>query len=188
MRGPFFSRGFAPHPLLLISLREACFARWVGRRSALARPRSRRAKAPEATTQQCGPGWGPSVPAEGCVTDTPPRIRTLGTPWPPEKWPLHPPGGSITPHPKGREAALGVWAFIQPVPQVANRSEARGHRTREPCWGDGGAASCKRRGAPTRVALSGRGRRSLQAQGAGAHKPAASHRGTGKTKALRRKR
>jgi hypothetical protein len=71
------------------------------------------------------------------------------------------------------------------VPRVANVSGARGHRTREPCWGDGGAASCERRGAPARIAPSGRGRRSLQARCAGAHKPAASHRGTGKTKPSR---
>jgi hypothetical protein len=45
------------------------------------------------------------------------------------------------------------------VPRVADLSGARGHRTREPRWGDGAAASCRRRGAPTRIAPSGRGRR-----------------------------
>ena len=39
------------------------FARQVGGLSALARPRSRRAETPPATTQQCVPGWGPSVSA-----------------------------------------------------------------------------------------------------------------------------
>jgi muramoyltetrapeptide carboxypeptidase len=88
------------------------------------------------------------------------------------------------------EKAEWVGAFNLPVPRVADHSGARGTRTREPCWGDGGAASCERRGAPVRIALSGRGRRSLQAQGAGAPKPADGHRGTGKTEeahAVRRK-
>jgi hypothetical protein len=46
-----------------------------------------------------------------------------------------------------------------PVARVADLSGARGHRTREPYWEDGGAASCGRRGATTRIAPSGRGRR-----------------------------
>jgi hypothetical protein len=75
-------------------------------------------------------------------------------------------------------------AFHPPVPRVGDDSEARGHRTREPCWRDGGAALCERRGAPVRIVLSGRGRRSLKAQGAGAPKPADGHRGTGKKSSL----
>jgi hypothetical protein len=35
-------------------------------------------------------GWGPSVSAHRRVPDTPPRLRTLETPWPPEAWPRAP--------------------------------------------------------------------------------------------------
>ncbi len=42
----------------------------------------------------------------------------------------------------------GRGAFNPPVPRVADLSGARGHRTRQRRWGDGGAASCERRGAP----------------------------------------
>ncbi len=74
----------------------------------------------------------------------------------------------------------GRGAFDPPVPRVAYLSEARGHRTREPRRGNGGAASCERRGAPVRIALSGRGRRSVRPQGAGAPKAAQlATRGTG---------
>jgi hypothetical protein len=54
---------------------------------------------------------------------------------------------------------LGGGVFHASVPRVANYSGARGSRTRESCRGDGGAAVCERRGAPMRIALSGRGRR-----------------------------
>jgi hypothetical protein len=175
-------------------LRGGFLARRVGCLSALARPRSRRAETPEAATQQCGPGRGPPVSANDRVTDTPPRIRTLGTPWPPERWPPHPPGGFF-PHPPrhkstGRSPHLEAFlsqfrgfkskgGFSFAVPRVADHSGAHGHRTREPCWGDGGAVFCERRGAPARIALSDRGQRSLQTQGAGAPQPADGHRGTG---------
>jgi hypothetical protein len=80
----------------------------------------------------------------------------------------------------------GRGALNPPVPRVANLSGARGSRTREPGRGDGGAVVCERRGAPMRIAHSGRGRRSVQAQCAGAHKPAPGHCGTGKTRAVTR--
>jgi hypothetical protein len=76
---------------------------------------------------------------------------------------------------------LGRRAFNPPVPRVANFSGARGYRTREPRWGDGGAASRERRGATTRIALSGHGRRSVRPQAAGAAKAARlATRGSGK--------
>ncbi len=76
---------------------------------------------------------------------------------------------------------LGRRAFNPPVPRVANSSGARGYRTREPRWGDGGAASRERRGATTRIALSGHGRRSVRPQAAGAAKAARlATRGSGK--------
>ena len=53
---------------------------------------------------------------------------------------------------------FGRGIFNPPVPQLAYLSGARGYRTREPRWGDGGAALCKRRGATTWITLSGRGR------------------------------
>jgi len=69
----------------------------------------------------------------------------------------------------------GRGAFNPPVPRVVNLSAARGLRTREPRWGDGGAALCERRGAPTRIAPSGRGRRSVRPQRLGTRKAAPSH-------------
>ena len=65
--------------------------------------------------------------------------------------------------------------FNLPVPRVASLSEARGHRMREPRWGDGGAASRERRGAPMRIAPSGRGRRSVRPQRLGRRKATPSH-------------
>jgi hypothetical protein len=62
-----------------------------------------------------------------------------------------------------------------PVPRVADLSEARGSRTRDPHWGDGGAAQCERRGATTRIAPSGRGRKSVRSQRLGRRKAAPSH-------------
>jgi len=86
-------------------------------------------------------------------------------------------GGDIRPagHRSDLAGVLGRGAFIPPVPRVANVSEARGHRTREPRWGDGGADLCERRGAPRRIALSGRGRRSVRSQRLGRRKAAPSH-------------
>jgi hypothetical protein len=48
---------------------------------------------------------------------------------------------------------LWVGVFNPPVPWVAYPSGARGSRTRELHWGDGGAVACERRGAPMRIAL-----------------------------------
>ncbi len=42
-------------------------------------------------------------------------------------------------------ARIGRGAFNPPVPRVANHSGARGYRTRETRWGDGGHAGVKRR-------------------------------------------
>jgi len=76
---------------------------------------------------------------------------------------------------KVRPIILWEGAFNPPAPRVENLSEARGNRTREPRWGDGGAVSRERRGAPVRVALSGRGRRSVRPQRLGRRKVARSH-------------
>jgi hypothetical protein len=72
----------------------------------------------------------------------------------------------------GRATAFRVGGFPSAGAGVADLSGARGHRTREPRWGDGGAASCERRGAPARIAPSGRGRRSVRPQRLGRRKAA----------------
>jgi len=100
-----------------LPLRGVSFAPGVRGRSGLARPRSRRAETPEATTQQCGPARGPSVSAKGRVPDTPPRIRTLGTPWPPETGPPHPPGGIPRP-PEARPLRIGAKLARDPHAQA----------------------------------------------------------------------
>jgi hypothetical protein len=93
----FFARGSAPIPLsgfhCVRPLVCVAGARPLGARSP-------RAETPPAPTQQCGPGWGPSVSAYDGVTDTPPRIRTLGTPWRPEKSPLAPARRNLSTHPE----------------------------------------------------------------------------------------
>jgi len=182
---------FCPVDLLLpVSLREGLpFARRVGRHSALARPRSRRAETPLATTQQCGPGWGPSLLAGGPASappsqadgldppcppraaaeqrlarsardrspDTPPRIRTLGTPWPPERWPLAPAGRNLSTHPQTRLTPLKQGCGgregggeNRPAGEKSHGAEACGHRAGVSRWGIAGAASCEQRGAPPR--------------------------------------
>ena len=77
---------------------------------------------------------------------------------------------------------------IAPVPRVAIGSCARGSRTGEPRWGVAAAASCGPRGAPARIALSGRGPRSMRARARGRPGPHPATRGTGKQEASRSER
>ena len=123
-----------------LSLREAFVlpGGW-GACSALARPRSRRAKTPEATTRQCGPGRGPSVSANSRVPDTPPRVRTPGTPWPPEISPPHPSSELNAHHPKEREKRYSGGELslrrcrggpITPQPAGTGRASRAGRRRR----------------------------------------------------------
>jgi hypothetical protein len=133
----------------------------------------------------------------------PPSEKTLGRdPHAPTKSLLWPAGRISPPPSRSPRACFGFFAlpecrlvsflpwrsgrgvFNPPVPRLAAHSGARGSRTREPRRGDGGAGVCERRGAPMRIALSGRGRRSVRPRRLGRRKAAPGHRGTGKTEAI----
>ena len=84
-------------------------------------------------------GEVPSVSANCRVTDTPPRLRTLGTPWPVERWPPHPPGGWKPPHPKRRVVGGGLsirrcreWQ-ISPEPVGTGRASRVGETAAQLC-------------------------------------------------------
>jgi len=160
---------------------------------ARAGPRAQPSDLPPHATEQERPALGPLAVRKKPTPATPHRGTPARDPHAPAQWLLSPAGRSRPPTLRLETLQLGTsnspvpgergrlaGGKTSPVPRVAGDSGARGYRTREPCRGDGGAASCERRGAPVRIALSGRGRRSLQAQGAGAPKPADGHRGTGK--------
>jgi hypothetical protein len=150
----------------------------------------------------CGPSLFPSFAGDArSGPESPPAGLAARFPHAPVEWLLSP-AGRISPPPtrcamgspsSSRIACnsdlphllprYGRGAFHPPVPRVANLSGARGYRTREPRWGDGGAASCERRGASTRIVLSSRGR-SVRPQRLGRRKAARlATRGTG-TKAV----
>ncbi len=133
----------------------------------------------------------------GGSIDTPPRDARSG-PARSGAIGLRPLGGLGHPTPRlveafllgfGSAGALGLQHHLRlvgggvvnpPVLRVAIRSCARGSRTGEPRRGVAAAASCGPRGAPARIALSGRGRRSMRARARGRPGPHPATRGTGK--------
>jgi len=160
---------------------------WVAARRLLAPPQA--GLAARRDSSGCDPaarwGRGPSVSAQDRVTDTPARSARR-VPAASGDIAAPPAGRIFSPTQKEEKAA---WeGGIQSAGAAGGRSlrSPRAPRVRIGAgrrWPE--AQRREQRGSRRRGALRGHGRRSLQAQCAGAHKPAASHRGTGKTKASR---
>jgi len=87
-----------------------CFARRVWGLSALARPRSLRAKTPRATTQQCVPGRAPRRPHETASPTPHPGSARWGPRGLRRDGRLHPPSGpSPPPKDASRTSQAGPW-------------------------------------------------------------------------------
>ena len=175
----------------------------VARAAHRAPPSDRLRVRPSRASRVGAPRCSPPPLRSGVAIDTPPRDARSG-PARSGAIGLGPLGGLGHPPPRLAEVAavasrlgrslslqqdLRVWAggsSNPPVPRVAIGSSDRGSRTGEPRRGVDGRPSVTRReqrGAPARIALSGRGRRSMRARARGRPGPHPATRGTGKKEA-----